>query len=98
MFAATTHGLGHHPPIKNQRYHLPPYLEPIRLLGSQGVGDDALARNAPPDEAAHACAVGGIGGREMRYKCVHKHIVITSDQSVNNYIYSIKHPSTTVGR
>lgn len=74
MFAATAHGLGHHPPIKNQTYHFPPYLEPVRLLGSERVGDDALARDAPSDEAAHACGVGGIGGREMRsygYKCVY---------------------------
>lgn len=30
-------------------------LEPVRLLGPQRVRDDALPRDAPADEAAHAC-------------------------------------------
>lgn len=29
-------------------------LEPVGLLGAERVGDDALPRDAPPDEAAHA--------------------------------------------
>lgn len=56
------------------------YLESVRLLGLEGVGDDALPRHAPPDEAAHACS--GV--------CAHG---VSSGESDDNGEYKIHPPS-----